>query len=119
MAPSLPGGAAGRTSKNSRLVILQGFPGFQETNKQSTRFSRGRITATDPHTENDDDNDDEDEDDDDDRGQYLLTTGVRLGAKIFAALTHLFFATTLRGRQYNCPMLQPRTIEVTCAHRHF
>lgn len=93
MAPSLPGGAAGRTSKNSQLVILQGFPGFQETNKQSTRFSRGRITATatDPHTKNDDGNDDED----DDRGQYLLTTGVRLGAKSFAALTHLFFATTL------------------------
>lgn len=110
MAPSLPGGAAGSTSKNSRLVILQGFPGFQETNKQSTRFSRGGITASDPHTKNDDD--------DDDRGQYLLTTGVRLGAKTFAALTRLFFATTLRGRQYNCPLLQPRTIEVACLHRH-
>lgn len=79
MAPSLPGGVGSPTSKSSRLVILQGFPGLQETNKQSTRFSEGRVMATDTKTDDGDD----DDDDDDDGGQCLLTTRARSDAKSF------------------------------------
>ena len=42
-------------------VILQGFPGFQETNKQSARFFVGRITATDANTQDDGDGEDDEE----------------------------------------------------------
>ena len=96
MAPNLPGGAGSPTSKNSQLVILQGFPGFQETNKQSTRFSTGRITATDTHTEEEEDDDDDDDDDD---GAHMSRPHVPASVlRALQALPHLLFATTLPGR---------------------
>lgn len=46
----------------------------------------------------------------------LLSTRARRVLGALHVPTHLFFATTLGGRQYNCPILQPRTVEVTCPH---
>ena len=66
MAPSLPRGRRGPTSKNGQLVILERLPDFPETNKPSARFSGGQITAGDTNTK--------DNDDDDGDGERLLAT---------------------------------------------
>ena len=71
LPPSPVGRAGSPTSKNSQWVTLQGFPGLQETNKQSTRVFVGRVTATDMNTKDDGEGDDGD-------GDHLLTTRAKL-----------------------------------------
>lgn len=75
LPPSPVGRAGSPTSKNSQWVPLQGFPGLQETNKQSTRVFVGRVTATDMNTKDYSDDDGEGDDGD---GDHLLTTRAKL-----------------------------------------